>query len=221
MFYGEFLINGYWDVFFFKFLQGVILNNDLFKVYDVNYCDNDEIWEFVNNFWYDYIKGDEEFLYFWEGEIEINYFGLKLLYDYLDIDKKYSFIKILCWKGLFMEVGLLFCVLVGYVCGNEEIKVEVDVVLKYLDVLVEVLFFILGCMVVCGICVKLIVNWGLEFYDQMINNIKNGDIWMVNIECWELEIWLVEVKGVGYMEVLCGVLGYWIKIKDGKIENYQ
>lgn len=44
---------------------------------------------------------------------------------------------------------------------------------------------------------------------------------MVNVEKWDLKIWLKEVKGVGINEVFCGVLGYWIKIKDGKIENYQ
>lgn len=187
MSYGEFPTNGYRDVSSFKFPQGVILNNDLSKVHDVNHRDNDEIREFVNNSWYDYTKGDEESLHPWEGETEINYSGPKPPYDYLDIDKKYSFIKTPRWKGLPMEVGPLSRVLVGYARGNEEIKAEVDAVLKHLDVPAEALFSTLGRTAARGICAKLTANWGLEFYDQMINNIKNGDTRMANTERWEPE----------------------------------
>lgn len=221
MSYGEFPTNGYRDVSSFKFPQGVILNNDLSKVHDVNHRDNDEIREFVNNSWYDYTKGDEESLHPWEGETEINYSGPKPPYDYLDIDKKYSFIKTPRWKGLPMEVGPLSRVLVGYARGNEEIKAEVDAVLKHLNVPAEALFSTLGRTAARGICAKLTANWGLEFYDQMINNIKNGDTRMANTERWEPETWPAEAKGVGYMEAPRGALGHWIKIKDGKTENYQ
>jgi hydrogenase large subunit len=99
MSYGEFPTNGYRDISSFKFPQGVILDRDLSKVYDVNHRDNDEIREFVNNSWYDYSGGDEESLHPWEGETEINYTGPKPPYDYLDVDKKYSFIKTPRWKS--------------------------------------------------------------------------------------------------------------------------
>ena len=52
-------------------------------------------------------------------------------------------------------------------------------------------------------------------------NIKNGDETTANIEKWDPSTWPKEAKGVGTNEAPRGALGHWIKIKDGKIENYQ
>ena len=35
------------------------------------------------------------------------------------------------------------------------------------------------------------------------------------------ETWPTEAKGVGFTEAPRGALGHWVKIKDGKIDNYQ
>ncbi|HKK79629.1 MAG TPA: nickel-dependent hydrogenase large subunit, partial [Phaeodactylibacter sp.] len=172
MSYGEFPTNGYRDISSFKFPQGVILDRDLSKVHDVNHRDNEEIREFINNSWYDYSGGDEESLHPWEGETEINYTGPKPPYDYLDIDKKYSFIKTPRWKGKAMEVGPLARVLVGYARGNEEIKAAVDGVLSHLNVPVDALYSTLGRTAARGICAQLAAGWGMEFYDQLLLNIK-------------------------------------------------
>lgn len=221
MSYGEFPTNGYRDISSFKFPQGVILDRDLSKVHDVNHRDNNEIREFVNNSWYDYSNGNDESLHPWDGETEINYTGPKPPYEHLDIDQKYSFIKTPRWKGKAMEVGPLARVLVGYARGNEEIKDAVDGVLSHLDVPVEALYSTLGRTAARGICAKLAAGWGKEFYDTLINNIKNGDSRMANTERWEPDTWPAEAKGVGFMEAPRGALGHWIKIKDGKTDNYQ
>ena len=52
-------------------------------------------------------------------------------------------------------------------------------------------------------------------------NIKTGDISTANIDKWEPETWPAEAKGVGFTEAPRGALGHWVKIKDGKIDNYQ
>lgn len=221
MSYGEFPTNGYRDISSFKFPQGVILDRDLSKVHDVNHRDNEEIREFVNNSWYDYSNGNDESLHPWDGETEINYTGPKPPYEHLDIEQKYSFIKTPRWKGKAMEVGPLARVLVGYARGNEEIKDAVDGVLSHLDVPVEALYSTLGRTAARGICAKLAAGWGMEFYDTLINNIKNGDSRMANTERWEPDTWPAEAKGVGFMEAPRGALGHWIKIKDGKTANYQ
>jgi hydrogenase large subunit len=42
-----------------------------------------------------------------------------------------------------------------------------------------------------------------------------------NVEKWDPATWPKEAKGVGTVAAPRGMLGHWIKIKDGKIENYQ
>lgn len=221
MSYGEYPTNGYRDVSSFKFPQGVILDRDLSKVHDVNHRDNEEIKEFINNSWYDYPGGDNESLHPWDGETNINYTGPKPPYDFLDVDKKYSFIKTPRWKGLPMEVGPLSRILVGYASGDKEIQEEVGAVLSYLNVPAEALFSTLGRTAARGLCAKLSARWGWDFYQQLLDNIKNGDSRMANMERWEPSSWPAEAKGVGYMEAPRGGLAHWIRIKDGKTANYQ
>jgi hydrogenase large subunit len=221
MSYGDFPTNGYRDPSGFKFPPGVILNRDLSQVYDVNHRDNEEIREFINNSWYDYTVGNEESLHPWEGETDINYSGPKPPYEHLDIDKKYSFIKTPRWKGQAMEVGPLSRLLVGYARGNKEIQEEVNAVLSHLDVPVDALFSTLGRTAARGIDAVLAGRWGMDFYDQLLTNIKNGDTRMANMESWDPGKWPAEAKGVGFMEAPRGSLGHWIVIKDGKTANYQ
>ncbi len=220
MSYGEYPTNGYNDVSGFKFKQGIILDRDLTKVHDVDHR-NDDIQEFVNNSWYDYSNDGNAGLHPWDGETNINYTGPKPPYKHLDVDQKYSFIKTPRWKGKPMEVGPLSRVLVNYVRGDKETQDEVAAVLKYLDVPADALFSTLGRTAARAICAKLSSNWGLEFYDQLIANIKNGDNRMANMEKWEPSTWPNESKGVGFTEAPRGSLAHWIRIKDGKTENYQ
>ncbi len=220
MSYGEYPVNGFADVESFKFKQGVILNRDLTKVHDVNHR-NEDIQEFVNNSWYDYSGDGNAGKHPWDGETNINYTGPKPPYTHLDVNQKYSFIKTPRWKEHPMEVGPLARVLVNYARGDKETMEEVDAVLKYLDLPVDALFSTLGRTAARAICAKLSARWGLEFYDQLIQNINNGDTRMANMEKWEPETWPAEAKGVGYTEAPRGALAHWIRIKDGKTENYQ
>ncbi len=219
MSYGEYPTKGYYGGEF-KFKQGVILNRDLSKVYDVDHR-NDDIQEYINNSWYDYSGNPDGGLHPWEGETNINYTGPKPPYKHLDVNQKYSFIKTPRWKGHPMEVGPLSRVLINYARGDKETIEEVDAVLKYLDVPAEALFSTLGRTAARGICAKLSAKWSLEFFDEMIANIKNGDTRMANMEKWEPSSWPKEAKGVGFSEAPRGALAHWIKIKDGKVENYQ
>jgi len=220
MSYGEYPTNGFGDPSTFKFKSGVILDRDLTKVHEVNHR-NDDIQEFVNNSWYDYSGDGNAGKHPWEGETNINYTGPKPPYEHLDINQKYSFIKTPRWQGKPMEVGPLARVLVNYVRGDKETVEEVTAVLKYLDVPAEALFSTLGRTAARAICAKLSAKWGLEFYDQMIANIKNGDTRMANMEKWEPSTWPAEAKGVGFSEAPRGALAHWIVIKDGKTANYQ
>ena len=59
------------------------------------------------------------------------------------------------------------------------------------------------------------------WYDQLIANIKAGDVRTFNETLWEPSTWPQTAKGAGFMEAPRGALGHWIVIEDGKIANYQ
>ena len=221
MSYGDFPTNGYSDVSSFKFPQGVILNRDLSKVYDVDHR-NEDIAEFINNSWYDdYAEGKDRGRHPWDGETNIKYSGPKPPYEHLDVSKKYSFIKTPRWRGKPMEVGPLSRLLVGYARGNKEIQEIVNGALAHLDVPVDALFSTMGRTAARGLESQLVANWTMEFYETLLTNIKNGDTRMANTDKWAPESWAAESKGVGFSEAPRGSLAHWIKIKDGKTENYQ
>ncbi len=219
--FGDLPTGNYGDIDTYKWPQGVILNGDLSKVHPVDLEKTNEIQEFINKSWYDYPEGKDSGLHPWEGETEINYTGPKPPFEHLDVDKEYSFIKTPRWQGKPMEVGPLSRMLVGYVKGIPEYKEVVDYALTTLDVPVGALLSTLGRTAARGLESKLLADWGLEFFDQLINNIKNGDTRMASTEKWDPSTWPAEAKGVGYMEAPRGALAHWIKIKDKKTEKYQ
>ncbi len=219
--YGDFPTNGIRDTSSFKFPSGVIMNKNLKEVYDVDLRDDAQIQEFVHRSYYDYSTGKEQGLHPWEGETVLNYTGPKPPYDFLNVDQEYSFLKTPRWKGHPMEVGPLSRMLVGYARGKEEFVEVVDEALAKLEVPVEALFSTLGRTAARGLENKLMVNWVMEFYDELINNIRNGDTRMANTEKFSPKRWEPVAQGVGHAEAPRGALAHWIKIKDQKIDNYQ
>lgn len=120
-----------------------------------------------------------------------------------------------------MEVGPLARLLVGYAKGNQEIKTVVDEALKKLDVPVTALFSTLGRTAARGLETRLVVRWMKEFYDELVGNLKSGDMNTFTREKWEPETWNAECEGVGLSEAPRGALAHWIRIKERKIDNYQ
>lgn len=205
----------------FKFPAGVILNKDLTKVHDLDLRDLKTVEEYVNNSWYDYEGDGNSGRQPWSGETKINYTGPKPPYTHLNVDEKYSFIKTPRWKGHAMEVGPLARMLVGYASGREEFKDIVDGALSKLQIPATALFSTLGRTAARALESQLVANWNLEFFDDLIKNIKNGDTKMANMEKWETNTWPKESQGVGLVEAPRGALSHWIVIKDAKVANYQ
>lgn len=205
----------------FKWPRGVVLNGDVSKVHDVDLHNVNEIQEFVNKSWYNYKGGKDKGLHPWMGETDIEYTGPKPPYDYLNVDKEYSFVKTPRWKGQPMEVGPLARMVVGFAKGIPEYKEVITFALNKLNVPVQALFSTLGRTAARGLETVLLANWGLEFYDKFITNIKNGDSKMANMDKWDPGTWPKEAKGVGFVEAPRGGLTHWINIKDGKTANYQ
>lgn len=218
--YGDLPTNGYRDTSSYKFPAGAILNKDLSKVYGVNMRDDAEIQEFIDNSWYEY-PGDAKGLHPWKGETDIKYTGPKPPFEHLDTTKAYSYLKTPRWKGHAMEVGPLARVLVGYASGREEYKAIVDSTLQKLGVPAAALFSTLGRTAARGLESALMADWGIEFYDNLINNIRNGDTRMASMEKFSPDKWPQRAQGVGHTEAPRGALGHWIVIEDKKIANYQ
>jgi hydrogenase large subunit len=58
-------------------------------------------------------------------------------------------------------------------------------------------------------------------WHELVANIRAGDRATANVEKWDPSTWPQEAKGVGTVAAPRGMLGHWVRIKDGKIENYQ
>ena len=221
MAYGDLPTKGFAYPDYFKFPRGAILDRDLTKVYDVNGKDENEIKEYIAHSWYKYSVGDEQGLHPWKGETEFNFTGPKPPYEQLNVEGKYSWVKTPRWKDNPMEVGPLARLLVAYARGSQEVKEVVDGALKTLDVPVTALFSTLGRTAARGLETKLIARWAREFFNSLIDNLKNGDYSTFNSTKWDPATWPAECEGVGLSEAPRGGLAHWIRIKDQKIDNYQ
>ncbi|MBK7096731.1 MAG: nickel-dependent hydrogenase large subunit [Saprospiraceae bacterium] len=219
--FGDLPTNGLSNKDSYKFPSGVILNGDISKIHEIDFTDANGIQEFVKNSWYNYKGGKDKGLHPWMGETDINYTGPKPPYDMLDVNKEYSFVKTPRWQGKPMEVGPLARVLIGYAKGMTDYKDLVDATLAKLNVPVTALFSTLGRTAARGLETVLTSKWGLEFYNSLLTNIRNGDTKMANMDKWDPSTWPKEAKGVGIQEAPRGGLSHWIVIKDGKTANYQ
>ena len=221
MAYGDLPTNGYRDPSSFKFPSGVILNKDIANVMEVDLRNDEEVQEFIARSWYEYDGGNEVGLHPWQGESSVKYTGPKPPYDYLNVDEKYSFLKTPRWKGNPVEVGPLARVLIGYARGREDFKAVVDSTLAKLNVPIGALFSTLGRTAARGLESILVADWAMEFYNDLLTNLRNGDTRMANMEKFNPNKWEAKAQGVGHTEAPRGALAHWIVIEDQKIKNYQ
>jgi hydrogenase large subunit len=217
--YGDLPTRGFSDISSYKFPRGAILGRDLSKVHEVDPKDDTGVQEFIDHSWYDYSSDGGK--HPWQGETQLKYSGPKPPYEHLDVEQKYSWLKTPRWKNHAMEVGPLARMLVGYASGQSEIKEVVTEALAALKAGPEVLFSTLGRTAARAIESRLAARWGLEFYQQLLANIKAGDVRTFTKERWEPSTWPTEARGVGCSEAPRGALAHWLVIKDRKIENYQ
>jgi len=182
--------------------QGVIMNRDLVGVRDFNPA---AIYEHVAASWYEGTEARHPF----EGVTEPKYTGLE--------DKeRYSWSKAPRYYNEPMEVGPLAQVLVAYAKGQPEVKAAVDLVLNHLGVGADALHSTLGRTAARGIHALTIVQKTEVWLDELAENVKKGDTKLAeNHEMPDV------AEGVGFSDAPRGVLSHWIKIKGGKIENFQ
>ena len=206
--------------------RGAIINGDLSHVHEVDLRDPEQIQEFVAHSWYSY-PDENRGLHPWDGVTEPNYVlgkdakGSRTNIEQIDEAAKYSWIKSPRWRGHAVEVGPLARYIIGYAQKNPEFKDPVDMVLKKLDLPVTALFSTLGRTAARGLECSWAAHKMRYFQDKLVANIKAGDTSTANVDKWEPHTWPADAKGVGFSEAPRGALGHWIRIKNGKIDNYQ
>jgi hydrogenase large subunit len=221
MCYGDFPETATMDPAHFLVPRGVILNRDLTTIHDVDLNASDQIEEYVAHSWYKYRGGKDKGLHPYKGETEFDFTGPTPPYDQLDVDKGYSWLKSPRWKGKPMEVGPLARVLMLYAKGHEQTRELVNMALRTLDLPTSALFSTLGRTAARTLETKIFVDAMDGWYQQLIANIKAGDVDTFNEAKWEPSTWPGTAKGVGFTEAPRGALAHWVVIKDGKIDNYQ
>ena len=219
--YGDLPTRSYNDPASFKFPRGAILGRNLSEVHEVNGRDAQEIKEYIAHSWYAYSGGDQVGLHPFDGETEFNFTGPQPPFEQLNVDGKYSWLKTPRWREHPMEVGPLARLLVGYAAGSTEIQDVVNEALGRLGVPVTALFSTLGRTAARGLETRLVVHWMQGFYDDLIANVKVGNTKTFGGELWDPSTWPAEAQGVGLSEAPRGALAHWIKIKNGRIDNYQ
>ena len=216
--YGDYPIDTSGDPARLWLPRGVILNRDLSQVHPM---DHKQITEYVTHSWYEYADGDQAAKHPWDGETNPKYTGPQPPFEFLETEKKYTWLKAPRYNGLPMEVGPLARMLVAYASGHTEVKAAVDGVLKALGVGAGALFSTLGRVAARGIETQVMVAELLTWHDQLIANIRRGDLAIHNGDRWDPATWPKEAQGWGFHEAPRGALGHWVRIKDGAIVNYQ
>lgn len=216
MSYGGFNLD---DLPFYKskklFPAGIVKNKDLSKVYEV---DEAKITEDVTHAWY---KGNTN-LHPFDGVTDPNYTGFGKKENniaYLDTQNKYSWIKSPLYNDERMEVGPLARMVVGFASNDELIKKYVTNFLTNANLPATVLFSTVGRTAARAIESELMADVMMDWVDELALNAANGDL-----STWtEFDFNTVakDAKGIGLEEAPRGALGHWVKIKDGKVVNYQ
>ena len=205
---------------------GAILDGDLGTVHDVDVRDPEQVQEYVMHSWYEY-PDEQVGLHPFDGvtepkfELGPNAVGTKTAIEQLDEGGKYSWLKAPRWRGHAMEVGPLARYLVAYARGQEDVKEPVDALLSELELPVTALFSTLGRTAARGLESSWCAHKMREVFDELMANIKRGEVATANMEKFDPATWESDVKGVGYGEAPRGALGHWVHIKDTKIESYQ
>lgn len=204
--------------------RGIILNKDLSTVYPV---EQEKIEEYIAHSWFEYAGGNDTSLHPWSGETQPNYTGPRPPYDFLDTGEgdKYSWLKAPRYEDTPMEVGPLARMLVAYASPDAPIhasvKEKVDTVLQTLEVGAEALFSTLGRTAARGIETWVIAETAAGWINDLIENIKSGDLRVHNGERWEPKNWPAQAQGFGMTDAPRGALGHWVQINNERIANYQ
>ena len=204
------------------------------QIYPVDLNNPNEIQEFVGHSWFDYTGGKQQGLHPYDGETTPHYTGPTAAYaPHIPVcdggetlynptrGPEYSWLKTPRWKGNAMEVGPLARVMLMYAKGDANTQGIVNQSLAQVKQPLSAMFSTMGRLLAEGLDTQIIGNMTKTWFKQLVTNIKSGDYSTHNPDLFDPANWPAEAVGVGTTEAPRGALGHWVKIKDGKILNYQ
>ena len=209
----------------YLYSTGIVKNGDLSKLYDL---DENLIAEEVTNSWYKYENTDEVALHPYDGQTTPEYTGFQdgtsigpdgkeIKTKNLNHSGKYSWIKSPRYDGEPMEVGPLATVVVGLAAKNPYITPIAQEFLKQTGLPVGALFTTLGRTAARCIEARVLCEHGLKAFDTLVENLKVDKRTCAPYSIDENE----DYKGRYIGNVPRGMLSHWVRIKGGKVENYQ
>ncbi|MGX3044808.1 nickel-dependent hydrogenase large subunit [Helicobacter sp. T3_23-1056] len=209
----------------YLYSTGVVKNGDLNTLHEV---DESLIAEEVTHSWYKYENTDKVGLHPYDGQTTPNYTGFEdgtsigadgkeTKSKNLKLDGKYSWIKSPRYDGEPMEVGPLATVVVGLAAKNPYITPVAQKFLAQTGLPVGALFSTLGRTAARCIEAKVIVDNGLKAFNALIQNLKVDTRTCATYTIDEKK----DYKGRFIGNVPRGMLSHWVRIKDGKVQNYQ
>lgn len=205
------------DVSSYRFARGIVrYPNEA----GVDAFDPAKISEYVTRSWYAY-PDERVGLHPSRGETNPTYTGPQPPFEFLNVNDKYSWLKAPRYDGEVMEVGPLARLLVSYAAGRPDIKKTVDDALRTLKLQRADLASTLGRVVARALETQLMSAWLLEWHDESVANVANGDLAVHDGSRWEPSSWPAECEGWGSHEAPRGSLGHWVRIESGAIANYQ
>ncbi|MCW3173793.1 nickel-dependent hydrogenase large subunit [Shewanella subflava] len=200
----------------YLFEQGVIMHGDLANVTDIN---PDFIKEDVTHAWYQADSAQHPY----DGTTVPDYTGFverETVYGKLptlDGDGKYSWVKSPRYQDEPVEVGPLSCLLVNYAKGNPIVVDAVNGLLARTGLPIEALFTTLGRTAARMLQTVLVGQASLHTFDALITNLMSDESTFIAPEIDSNK----EYVGHAMNEAPRGMLSHWIRIKNGKVENYQ
>ncbi|MDD5001284.1 MAG: nickel-dependent hydrogenase large subunit [Thiomonas sp.] len=213
---------------------GVILNGNWNEVFEVDPRDPEQVQEFVSHSWYTYPGQENKGLHPWDGvtepkfELGPNTKGSKTNIQEIDESAKYSWIKAPRWKGHAVEVGPLSRYTIAYAKNLPHQREQVDRSVAFFNQLAgtsvdpkTALQTTIGRTLARALEAEYCADMMVDDWNDLIANIKAGDSSTANMEKWDPSTWPKEAKGVATVAAPRGALGHWIRIKDGRVENYQ
>jgi Ni,Fe-hydrogenase I large subunit len=205
------------DVSSYRFARGIVrYPNEA----GVDAFDPAKISEYVTRSWYAY-PDERVGLHPSRGETNPTYTGPQPPFEFLNVNDKYSWLKAPRYDGEVMEVGPLARLLVSYAAGRPDIKNVLDGALRTLKLQRADLSSTLGRVVARALETQLMSGWLLEWHDELVANVANGDLAVHDGSRWEPSSWPAECEGWGSHEAPRGSLGHWVRIESGAIANYQ
>lgn len=198
------------------FKSGVIRNGDLTLVEDI---DPYLIEEDVTHAWYHATHPQQPF----DGTTipaHTPFIERETVYGTLptiDEDGKYSWVKSPRYAGEPVEVGSLAAIAVNYARGVPEVVATVDEFLARTGLPQEALFTTLGRTAARMLQTLIQARNGKRTFDALLQNIQTDTVTYIPPDLNPDKVY----KGYAMIEAPRGMLSHWIRIKNGRVENYQ